>query len=290
MKPAGEALRLAQGRLAALAWGRTEAPVWLALHGWLDNAASFARLAPVLAERLDIRLVAIDMAGHGHSERLPGDYDYAIWDYCHDLLDALDDLGLDSAPVLAHSLGAGVACLVAAAWPERIERLVLIDGLGALTTPPEDTAGQLGRSLRAQRRRRSRIPHYADLDTAVAARVAGGATPVDAETVRDIVARNLTPCDEGGLRLRTDPRLLRPSPVRLTDDQVANLLEAIACEVLLVEGRDGILGERPRGVASRARVRRLTRRVLEGGHHLHASPQHAPAVADAIVEALSATP
>lgn len=121
-------------------------------------------------------------------------------------------------------------------------------------------------------------------------RVAGGATAVDTETVRDIVARNLTPSDEGGVQLRTDPRLLRPSPVRLTDDQVAHLLDAIACEVLLIEGRDGILGERPRGVASRARVRHLTRRVLEGGHHLHASPQHAPAVVDAIVEALSEAP
>ncbi|MGK0546057.1 alpha/beta fold hydrolase [Halomonas cupida] len=282
--------RLAEGRLAALVWGEEGAPTWLALHGWLDNAASFSRLAPLLARCLGIRIVAIDMAGHGLSRPLAGSLDYAIWDYCHDLLDAMDDLGLERAPLLAHSLGAGVACLLAAALPERVERLVLIDGLGALTTAPQETAQQLGRSLKAHRRRRSRSPRYADLDSAVEARVVGGATPVDAETVRDIVARNLAPGDDGQLQLRTDPRLLRPSPVRLTDEQVAHLLEAIACEVLLIEGRDGILGDSPRGIAARARVRQLTRHVLEGGHHLHASPSHVQAVADTIVNALTGGP
>ncbi|HSH57111.1 MAG TPA: alpha/beta hydrolase, partial [Halomonas sp.] len=57
------ALRLAEGRLAGLVWGESEAPLWLALHGWLDNAASFSRLAPVLARQLGVRIVAIDFAG-----------------------------------------------------------------------------------------------------------------------------------------------------------------------------------------------------------------------------------
>ena len=63
-----ESLTLAHGRLAALAWGDPEAPTWLALHGWLDNAESFSRLAPLLVEALGIRIVAIDFPGHGHSQ------------------------------------------------------------------------------------------------------------------------------------------------------------------------------------------------------------------------------
>ena len=54
-----------QGALAGLAWRREGAPRVLCLHGWLDNAASFVPLAPLL-DRLDV--VALDLPGHGHSE------------------------------------------------------------------------------------------------------------------------------------------------------------------------------------------------------------------------------
>ncbi|WP_417331193.1 alpha/beta fold hydrolase [Halomonas cupida] len=281
------AQRLAEGRLAALVWGRAQAPVWLALHGWLDNAASFTRLAPCLAEALDIQIVAIDFAGHGLSEPLPGHHDYALWDYCHDVLDTLDELGLERAPLLAHSMGAGVASLLAAAIPERVERLVLIDGLGALTTPAEELPRELGKSLRAHRRRRSSGPRYADAEAAVAARVAGGATPVRAAEVNEIVARNLRDLPDGSVALRTDPRLKRPSPVRLTPEQVVAMLAAIECRVLLIEGREGILGEREWARRSRAAVRQLERHVLDGGHHLHVSPDCVETVASTIVKASS---
>ncbi|HBN60384.1 MAG TPA: alpha/beta hydrolase, partial [Halomonas sp.] len=68
---APQPLSLANGRLAALSWGRQDAPTWLALHGWLDNAASFTRLAPRLVSALGIRIVAIDFRGHGHSAHAP---------------------------------------------------------------------------------------------------------------------------------------------------------------------------------------------------------------------------
>lgn len=274
-------LRLAEGRLAALAWGEEQAPTWLALHGWLDNAASFSRLAPRLAVALGIRVVAIDFAGHGLSRHRRGDY--ALWDYCHDLLDACDHLGFSRMPLLAHSMGAGVACLTAAALPERVERLVLIDGLGALATEAGEAPAQLRKGLLADRRPASPAPRYPDSETAVAARVAGGATPIDTETARPLVSRNLEALPDGQVQLRTDARLLRPSLVRLCPEQVDAMLTAIRCPVLLVEGEAGILGERVRARRARAAVTRLTRRVLPGGHHLHLEPSAAAVVAETIV-------
>ncbi|WP_458525444.1 alpha/beta fold hydrolase [Onishia taeanensis] len=262
-------LHLDEGRLAALAWGKPDAPTWLALHGWLDNAASFARLAPLLVERLGIRIVALDFSGHGHSRRHPPGVDYAIWDYCHDVLDALASLKLETAPLLAHSMGAGVACLLAAALPERVERLMLIDGLGTLSTPGEDTAEQLRRGLLGHRRRSSPSPRYADIESAVRARVAGGVTPIDADTARPLVERNLESLEDGHVRLRTDGRLLRPSLVRFCPEQVAGLLAAIQVPSLLIEGQSGILGDRVSARQARAALSGLERRVLPGGHHLH---------------------
>ncbi|MFC2992700.1 alpha/beta fold hydrolase [Halomonas tibetensis] len=282
-------LQLAHGRLAALAWGKKGAPTWLALHGWLDNAASFSRLAPRLVERLGIQVVALDFAGHGHSAHFsrsahcPGLGDYALWDYCHDVLDAADSLGLERLTLLAHSMGAGVACLTAAALPERLSRLVLIDGLGALTTEAERVPGQLRRGLLAQRRAPSPAPHYPDSKTAVAARVAGGATPIDADTAAPLVERNLLALKGGRVGLRTDGRLVRPSPVRFSPEQALACLGAIRCPTLLVEGETGILGDSERACVARSALQGLARRVLPGGHHLHLEANAVAEVADTIV-------
>ncbi|MEO1853882.1 MULTISPECIES: alpha/beta fold hydrolase [Chromohalobacter] len=278
-----ESLTLAHGRLAALAWGDPEAPTWLALHGWLDNAESFSRLAPLLVEALGIRIVAIDFPGHGHSQPRAEGGDYPIWEYTLDVLDALDALGLECAPLLAHSMGAAVSCLVAAAMPERVAHLVLIDGLGTLTTEVEDTAKQLRMGLIQRRRSRSSVPRYPDEATAIAARVAGGVTPIDAVTAAPLVRRNLDEEDDGHVRLRSDSRLLRPSLVRFSSEQMLSMLRSIEAPVLLIEGEDGILVERDYARRARAAVANLTRVILPGGHHLHLEADAVAAVAEAIV-------
>ena len=279
---AGQALVLGHGRLAALRWGRQDAPTWLALHGWLDNAASFTRLAPLLAEVLDIRIVAIDFRGHGHSKHAPAGSDYALWDYCHDVLDAMDTLGIEQASLLAHSMGAAVACLVAAAMPERVAQLTLIDGLGALNTPAEETTNQLRKGLIAYRRPLSRPPRYADIESAVAARVAGGVTALDSVTAMPLVERNTEATADGYIQMRTDSRLLKPSLVRFTPEQVLAQLACIQAPVLLIEGERGILGEREWAGQARQAVKDLTRHVLPGGHHLHLEPKVVAAVAEVV--------
>lgn len=279
-----QSLSLAHGRLAALSWGRADAPTWLALHGWLDNAASFTRLAPLLVKALGIRIVAIDFRGHGHSAHTPSGSDYALWDYSHDVLDAMDALGIEQAVLLAHSMGASVSCLLAAALPERVSRLILLDGLGALNTAAEESASQLRKGLIAYRRVSSRVPRYADIESAVAARVAGGVTPLDRITATPLVERNTQATPDGGVQMRTDSRLLKPSLVRFTPQQVLALLADIQAPVLLIEGEQGILGEREWPAQARQAVPYLTRYVLAGGHHLHLEPQAVNSVADVVIQ------
>ena len=282
MSAAPQPLSLADGRLAALSWGQRDAPTWLALHGWLDNAASFTRLAPHLVSTLGIRIVAIDFRGHGHSVHAPAGSDYALWDYTHDVLDTMDDLGLEQTTLLAHSMGAAVACLIAAALPEKVAQLVLLDGLGALNTPPEETVNQLRKGVIAHRRSSSRTPRYPDLESAVAARVAGGVTPLDSITAMPLVERNTQITADGKVQMRTDSRLLKPSLVRFTPQQVLAVLSEIRAPVLLIEGERGILGERAWAVQARQAVPTLARHVLSGGHHLHLEPQAVERVADVI--------
>ncbi|WP_232823799.1 alpha/beta hydrolase [Salinicola sp. CPA57] len=274
---------LGEGRLAALSWGDDAAPTWVALHGWLDNAATFSRLAPALVTALGIRLVALDLPGHGHSPLRGAHADYPLWGYVPDVLDALDALNLNATTLVGHSMGAGVASLIAAATPERVDRLVLIDGLASTTNEPGETVAQLQAGLRARRRSRSDAGGYASLDDAVTARVRGGVTRIDADTARPIVERNLARKGDGRYQWRTDRRLVYPSLLRWTPDQMLATVAAIRAPVLLLQASAGVLTQRAHLGDACRRIDRLERRILSGGHHLHLERVSVAQVASEIV-------
>ena len=135
------------GTVRGLRAGTPGATPVLALHGWLDNAASFIPLAPHF-DALDLR--AVDLPGHGASDHLAQGADYSFAGAVHSVLDIADALGWARFALLGHSMGAGIASLVAAACPERVTRLVAIEALGALADTPENTVDRLRQAVTAQ--------------------------------------------------------------------------------------------------------------------------------------------
>jgi len=277
-------LRTPLGELAALSNDR-KGPRVLALHGWLDNAASFLPLAPHLG---DIELVAIDLPGHGHSAHLGAGGDYSFAGSIASVLDAADALGWDRFRLLGHSMGAGIASLLAAACPARVERLLAIEMLGALAEEPARTARRMREAVAAQRAgvgKRLRV--FPDVDTAVRARLHAGRVPgsgLDETLLRLLVERGLQPV-AGGWAWRTDPRLLLPTFARLTTAQIDDVLAAVECPTLAVfaDPAQPYLpdAERRRRVALLPQGRML---LLPGGHHLHM--QQPAVVAAAVVDFL----
>ncbi len=256
-------IALPELKLAARARGpETKRPV-LALHGWLDNAASFDRLAPLLP---DWRIVALDLPGHGHSDHRPAGCRYHFFDYLDDVLAVADVSGWQRFDLLGHSLGAAIAGCLAAAVPERVGRLMLIDGLGPLSEPPEQLPVRLARALNEQQRPPNGPRVYSDIEQAVRARQR--ATGLSPETARILVERGIRTVP-GGVTWRSDPRLLRTSPSYMTEEQVRALLAAIRAPTLLIKARDGFLRKRP-SLAGRLSVVPTPDVVeLPGGHHLH---------------------
>ena len=273
------------GRLAALR-NDGRGPSVLALHGWLDNAASFLPMAPFLR---DFDLVALDLPGHGRSACLPPGAEYAFGVNIAAVLDVADALGWDRFHLLGHSMGAGIASLIAAACPDRIERLVAIEMLGALAEPPTRAAARLREAVAAQRTLADkRLRVFPDIDTAVRARLHAGRVPgsgLDAELLRLLVTRGVRAVP-GGFTWSSDPRLMLPSLMRHTREQVDDLLAAITCPTLAVfaEPAQPYLpdDERRRRIRLLPQGRLLT---LPGGHHLHMQ-QPAP-VAAAVTEFLT---
>ena len=132
--------------LAARVHGPDDGLPVLALHGWTDNAATFDRLAPLLP---GLRIVALDLAGHGLSGRRVG-APYHFIDYVADVAAAAEALGWRQFTLLGHSLGAGVAALLAGTWPDRVRKLVLLEGLGPMTDLEAEAPARLREALAAE--------------------------------------------------------------------------------------------------------------------------------------------
>ena len=277
--PTESTIQLAHLSLRAQRWGDTSRPPLLALHGWLDNAGSFARLAPLLAERHHV--IALDLPGHGHSDHLPAGASYYYLDYVRDVLAAADALPLSRYTLLGHSLGAGVASLVAAATPERIDRLLLIEGLGPLGDDGSRTLERF-REATAPRGGGKRLRVFRDIDQAVQARSMVSGLPTD--QARSIVERGLVETD-GGWRWRSDPQLTRPSATRMAESQVRALLRGITMPTSLMLAQPAAPYLPPGPMQARAEcVPQISVSHMDGGHHLHLEqPQ---AIADWIFAAM----
>jgi pimeloyl-ACP methyl ester carboxylesterase len=103
-------------------------PVIVLVHGITSSSETWLRVMPYLARRFTV--IAPDLLGHGESAKPRGDY--SLGAYASGLRDLLVALGHDRATFVGHSLGGGIAMQLAYQFPERCQRLVLVDsgGLG----------------------------------------------------------------------------------------------------------------------------------------------------------------
>ena len=115
-------------------WGRADAPMLFLLHGWMDVSASFQFMVDHLQR--DWHVIAPDWRGFGLSERVSADC-YWFPDYLGDLDALLDALAPDEpVRLLGHSMGGNVATLYAGIRPQRVARLINLEGFGLATAVP----------------------------------------------------------------------------------------------------------------------------------------------------------
>ncbi|MEO5565768.1 MAG: alpha/beta hydrolase, partial [Luteimonas sp.] len=230
-------LEIASGRIAGLRGGTPGAPRVMALHGWLDNAASFV---PLAAHLPNLELVAPDLPGHGRSAHLTPGADYSFAAAVNTVLDIADALGWEKFSVLGHSMGAGIGSLLAAACPARIERLVAIEALGALAEWSDRTTQRLREAINATRALPGkRLRLFADVATAVRARMQGvTGSALDAAAARLLVERGLVRVQasdgSSGHAWSSDQRLTLPTLVRMTEPQVRDLVGGIECPTRVI--------------------------------------------------------
>jgi pimeloyl-ACP methyl ester carboxylesterase len=101
----------------------------LCVHGITANCRFWDCLASALAP--NHRVIAIDLRGRGLSDKPPTGY--SIEHHCKDILSLMNDQGLQRPVLMGHSLGAFISLVFAAQYPQRVDRLILVDGGGKLS-------------------------------------------------------------------------------------------------------------------------------------------------------------
>ena len=272
----GDALTIELGHvsIAAKQWGDSNGRPVLALHGWLDNAASFDFLAPELH---DCYIVAIDLPGHGVSGFIPEGTAYHLMDVVASVVKVLDVLAWPTAILMGHSLGAAIGSIVASAFPERVEKLIMIDAIGPLSEDVVQGPQRLGRAvaklLAAGKHQRSVYPSiegmakYRAKNGGISEQAALALTQRGCESV------------EGGYSWRFDRRLLLPSMTYMTEEQVHVFLRDIQAPTLLLVGDDGIMIDNSLLEQRIAEVPNIVHTSIRGNHHLHMDSHQAVAQA-----------
>lgn len=257
-----------RGGIALKTWhaSATGTPI-VALHGWMDNAATFDRMAPLISGH---PFVAMDLPGHGFSDPRPPGFRYHNADYFDDVLAVLDALYPHQKVILlGHSLGAGIQMMLAGLLPDRVQALVMIEGLGPLSADPShyvDMTRQALTSYRDFRPDRKPIPDEAQ---AVKARMNGVTGALSEQAARILCGRSLAKKETGELYWLTDKRLRQNSLMRFCEAQVLACIRAISVPALLIRGQQGAPFEQVVGQSRLAAFSQLKQVTLPGQHHLH---------------------
>lgn len=269
---------------AGLGFGPSDGVPVLALHGWLDNAAGFARLARALPH---LRIVAIDLSGHGLSAHRSQDATYQIWDDLPQLVGILDALGWEHCTLLGHSRGAMICTLLAAAMPERATALITLDTMLPMPVQDSDFVTHM-RSFLTDRNKLTQRPAkvFQSVEDFVTRRSKSGEPP---QIAAELAGRALLVTDNG-LSWRGDPRLNGGSAMKLNAAQCQAVLSALSMPVLNVWATPGPGREAGRKMMIEAIAAHLPQAQvahIEGHHHWHMDDESGRQVAEVIAAFLT---
>lgn len=245
MRPSrSEFLDLPTARLHVRRWGKPEAPRLFLLHGWMDVSASWQFVVDALASEWDI--VAPDWRGFGPSQWLNRPYFFA--EHMGDMEAIIERYSPDQpALIVGHSMGGIIASLYAGLRPERVQRVVSLEGVGIAPTAPE-MAPERYRHWLDEVKSPPRMHIYAD--RAAFAKRLMKTDPYLTPERADYLSRHLARIGEGmtkggeyrhGVIWNGDPWHKSMSPYLFRLEESMAIWKQVRCPVLWVTGRQSWL-------------------------------------------------
>lgn len=258
-------------RLHYLDWGNSSAPTLILIHGGFDHARSWDWTARRLAA--DYHVVVPDLRGHGDSA-WSAEGSYLTANYVYDLTQLIEQLGREPVTLVGHSLGGSIALRYAGMFPDKVAKVVAIEGLGpspsslderARTPPPEEW-----REWIAQRQASARRPrrHYPTIEAAVG-RMRERNDHLSVEQALHLTIHGVNRNEDGSYRWKFDPYLRGTAPERSSDADLPSFWSRITCPTLLCLGLDSWASNPEKdGRAAHFRNARLVE-FANAGHWLH---------------------
>jgi pimeloyl-ACP methyl ester carboxylesterase len=258
-------------RLHYLDWGNPGAPTLILQHGGRDHARSWDWVAKAL--RRDWHVIAPDLRGHGDSAWSP-DGAYILPYFVCDFAQLIQHIGADQVAIVSHSLGAAVSLRYTGLYPEKVSRLVAIEGVGG--APPEFAQrAQLAPAKRwrdwiEQRRAVSgRLTRrYASIEEALE-RMRAENTHLSADQARHLTLHGVSRGEDGTYSWKFDNYVRLPAPMEINDAETQAIWGQISCPTLLAFGRDSWASD-PTADGSLAHFRNARAVGFDNaGHWLH---------------------
>ncbi len=247
-------------------WGKMDNPAIIACHGWLDNAGSFDRLAPLLADAYCV--YAVDLPGHGWSDYGEPYQSWSIINSLALLYQLPEALGLSSYQLVGHSLGACLSCLLAAI-DKRASRAVFIDGYLPVAREGTRFIDDLKQNISKRiKKKRSGFTYSQCVEKLARIR------KIPYEYGALLAERALRKTSEGWQVANAESFRQLPNQY-LAPTQVQAFLKELTCPCHLLLAKDGIPAYTDYMLSSTAQIQSLSVIELEGGHYLHLeSPEH----------------
>jgi pimeloyl-ACP methyl ester carboxylesterase len=227
-------------RLHYVDWGNPDAPPLVMLHGGRDHCRNWDWAAAEL--RRDWHIIAPDLRGHGDSQ-WSADGSYSVASYVYDLAQLVDQQRLAPVTLIGHSLGGNIAVRYAGIFPDKVRRLVAIEGLGLSAKALDDRARKgiaerMQNWIAEQRGLASRAPRrYASIDDAFK-RMQEENKHLSPEQARHLTQHGVNQNEDGTYSWKFDNYFRSRPPYDMTPDEIHALWSGIACPTLLIHGKE----------------------------------------------------
>ena len=256
-------------------------PALVLAHGWMDVAASWQFMVDALRDAFvqDRPIIAFDWRGYGQTET-PATDSYWFPDYLGDLDALLDIVSPEqSIDLVGHSMGGNVVMMYAGVRPERIHRLVNLEGFGMAATRPAQAPGRLSQwldELRQHREGAIDLKSYPDA-SAVANRLVKTNPRLPRDKAEWLARHWARPETDGQWRILGDAAHKIINPYLYKVEEALEIYKRISAPVLAVEASDDSLGQWWKGKYTleeyHQRLQSVPQhrvaRIEDAGHMLH---------------------